>query len=151
MEKVNSRTLDDGTPAHSFQTLLREMETVVRNTCRTPKSASDAPTFQITTTQNEKQKRALELIAQNQNVDRTRNREIRAASKGELAFLREDFQSRETAHGVFIRAPEQMDVMKNLCTAFSDVNVLRMAWPVAKLDKALAFGEIVSHLPRLSA
>jgi hypothetical protein len=32
--------------------------------CRTPKNASDAPTFQITTKQNEKQKRALELIAQ---------------------------------------------------------------------------------------
>ena len=64
MEKVNSRTLDDGTPVHSFQTLLREMQTIVRNTCRTPKSASDSPTFQITTTQNEKQKRALELIAQ---------------------------------------------------------------------------------------
>jgi hypothetical protein len=64
MKKVNTHTLDDGTPTHSFQTLLREMETVVRNTCRPPKSASDAPTFQITTTQNEKQKRALELIAQ---------------------------------------------------------------------------------------
>ena len=64
MKKVLSHTLDDGTPTHSFQTLLRELETVVCNTCRTPKSASDAPTFQITTMQNEKQKRALELIAQ---------------------------------------------------------------------------------------
>jgi transposase len=64
MKKVLNRTLEDGTPTHSFQTLLRELETVVRNTCRTPKSASDAPTFQITTTQNEKQKRALELISQ---------------------------------------------------------------------------------------
>src|ERR1035437_6351487 len=62
MKKVLSRTLEDGTPTHSFQTLLRELETIVRNPCRTPKSASDAPTFQITTTQNEKQKRALELI-----------------------------------------------------------------------------------------
>ncbi|MHB8947643.1 MAG: IS1634 family transposase, partial [Rhodoferax sp.] len=64
MKKVSNRTLEDGTPTHSFQTLLRELETVVRNTCRTPKSASDAPTFQITTKQNEKQKRALELIDQ---------------------------------------------------------------------------------------
>jgi transposase len=64
MKKVTSHTLQDGTPTHSFQTLLREMETVVRNTCRTPKSPSDAPTFQITTTQNEKQKHALELIGQ---------------------------------------------------------------------------------------
>ena len=64
MKKVLSRTLEDGTPTHSLQTLLRELETVVRNTCRTPKSASDAPTFQITTKQSEKQKRAIELIAQ---------------------------------------------------------------------------------------
>ena len=64
MKKVLSRTLEDGTPTHSFQTLLRELETVVRNTCRTPNSTSDAPTFQITTKQNEKQKRALELIDQ---------------------------------------------------------------------------------------
>jgi len=64
MKKVLSRTLDDGTPTHSFQTLTRELETVVRNTCRTPKSAGDAPTFQVTTTPSEKQKRALELIGQ---------------------------------------------------------------------------------------
>jgi transposase len=64
MKKVLSHTLDDGTPTHSFQTLLREMETVVRNTCHAPSSASDAPTFQVTTTQNEKQKRAIELIGQ---------------------------------------------------------------------------------------
>ena len=64
MKKVCSRTLEDGTPTHSFQTLLRELEMIVRNTCRTPKSANDAPTFQITTTPSDKQKRALELIAQ---------------------------------------------------------------------------------------
>jgi len=64
MKKVLSHTLQDGTTTHSFQTLLSELQTVVRNTCRTPKSANDASTFQITTTQNEKQKRALELIGQ---------------------------------------------------------------------------------------
>jgi hypothetical protein len=64
MKKVLSHTLEDGTPTHSFQTLLREMETIVRNTCRTPNSASDAPTFQVTTTQNEQQKRAIDLIGQ---------------------------------------------------------------------------------------
>lgn len=64
MKKVLSHTLDDGTPTHSFQTLTRELETVVRNTCRTPQSAGDAPTFQVTTTPSEKQKRALELIGQ---------------------------------------------------------------------------------------
>jgi transposase len=62
MRKVRSRTLDDGTPTHSFQTLLKSLEAVVRNTCRTPGAAQDAPTFTVTTTLNEKQKRALELI-----------------------------------------------------------------------------------------
>jgi transposase len=64
MKKVYSRTLEDGTPAHSYATLMKDLETVVRNTCRTPKSAGDAPTFQITTTPTDKQKRALELIGQ---------------------------------------------------------------------------------------
>jgi transposase len=64
MKKVLSHTLNDGTPAHSFQTLMAELQGIVRNTCRTPGSAADAPTFQIITTPNEKQKRALELIGQ---------------------------------------------------------------------------------------
>jgi transposase len=64
MKKVHSRTLEDGTPAHSYATLMKDLETVVRNTCRTPKSAGDAPSFQITTTPTDKQKRALELIGQ---------------------------------------------------------------------------------------
>mgnify|MGYP000894784706 FL=1 len=64
MKKVLSRTLEDGSPTHSFQTLMKELETMVRNTCRTPKSAGDAPGFEITTTPSDKQKHALELIGQ---------------------------------------------------------------------------------------
>ncbi len=62
MKKVASRTLDDGSPVHSFKTLMQDLQTIVRNTCRTPKGAQDAPTFQITTTANPKQKHVLELI-----------------------------------------------------------------------------------------
>ena len=62
MKKACSHTLDDSTPVHSFQTLMQELSTIVRNTCRAPNGADDAPTFQITTTPNPKQKRALELI-----------------------------------------------------------------------------------------
>lgn len=40
MKKVQSRTLDDGTPTHSFQTLMAELQGIVRNTCRTPGSAA---------------------------------------------------------------------------------------------------------------
>ena len=60
--KVASHTLDDGTPAHSFSTLLAELATIVRNTCRTPNAANDAPTFDLLTTPNPKQQRAFELI-----------------------------------------------------------------------------------------
>jgi transposase len=64
MKKVLSHTLEDGSPTHSFQTLIKTLEGVVRNTCRTPGAAQDVPTFEVTTTPNEKQKRAFELIAQ---------------------------------------------------------------------------------------
>jgi Transposase DDE domain len=60
--KVASHTLDDGTPAHSFSTLLAELATIVRNTCRTPNAGDDAPTFDLLTTPNPKQQRAFELI-----------------------------------------------------------------------------------------
>ena len=60
--KVASHTLDDGTPAHSFSTLLAELATIVRNTCRTPNAGNDAPTFDLLTTPNSKQQRAFELI-----------------------------------------------------------------------------------------
>ena len=64
MKKVLSLTLDDGSPVHSFHTLMATLQTIVRNTCRTPGSAPDAPTFEITTTPNHTQKCAFELIAQ---------------------------------------------------------------------------------------
>ena len=62
LAKVTRHTLDDGTPAHSFSTLLAELTTIVRNTCRTPMARPDAPTFDVLTTPNPKQQRALELI-----------------------------------------------------------------------------------------
>jgi transposase len=64
LDKVASHTLDDGTPAHSFSTLMAELATIVRNTCRTPSAASDAPTFDIVTTPSGKQRQAFELLQQ---------------------------------------------------------------------------------------
>ncbi len=64
LAKAARHTLDDGTPAHSFATLLGELATIVRNTCRTPHAGPDAPTFPVLTSSNSKQKRALELIQQ---------------------------------------------------------------------------------------
>ncbi len=62
MKKVASRTLDDGSPVHSFKTLMQDLQTIVRNTCRTSKGAQDAPTFDLTTTPTPKQKSAIDLI-----------------------------------------------------------------------------------------
>jgi len=64
LAKVASKYLDDGAPAHSFCTLLAELATIVRNTCRTPSAGNDAPTFEVTTTPNPQQKRAFELLPQ---------------------------------------------------------------------------------------
>ena len=64
LAKVALHTLDDGTPVHSFATLMAELATIVRNTCRTPKAGPNAPTFKVLTTPNAKQQRALELLQQ---------------------------------------------------------------------------------------
>ena len=62
LAKIASHTLEDGTPVHSFCTLLTELASIVRNTCRTPHAGTDAPTFDVVTSPNPTQKRALELI-----------------------------------------------------------------------------------------
>jgi transposase len=62
LDKIACRILDDGTPVHSFSTLLAELGTIVRNTCRTRNAGADAPTFELLTTPNSKQQRAFELV-----------------------------------------------------------------------------------------
>lgn len=61
LAKVASKRLDDATPAHCFHTLLAELATIVRNTCRAP-SADVEASFQVLTNSNPKQARALELV-----------------------------------------------------------------------------------------
>ncbi|MEO8280982.1 MAG: IS1634 family transposase, partial [Ideonella sp.] len=60
--KAASKLLDDDEPAHSFATLMAEMATIVRNTCRTPSAHANAPTFELLTTASANQPRALALI-----------------------------------------------------------------------------------------
>lgn len=62
LAKAARHVLDDGTPVHSFATLLSELATVVRSTCRTPNARSDAPTFEVVTTPSPYQRRAIELL-----------------------------------------------------------------------------------------
>ena len=61
LRKVHTRHLDDGSPAHSFSTLLAELAAITRNTCRAAPGQA-TPTFQILTTPNPKQIQALKLI-----------------------------------------------------------------------------------------
>jgi len=64
LEKVHTHLTEDGTPAHSLRTLLAELATLVRNTCRTPGDAEHPATFDILTTPTPLQRRAFELIQQ---------------------------------------------------------------------------------------
>src|SRR2546426_6459278 len=63
LRKAHSRVLDDGTPVHSFQTLIAELTTIVRNTCRRKGGGEADPIFSVATTPNAKQQRALDLVA----------------------------------------------------------------------------------------
>ncbi len=62
LEKVHTRHLADGTPAHSFRTLLTDLATIVRNVCRTPGVGAELPTFNVVTTPTPAQRRAYELL-----------------------------------------------------------------------------------------
>jgi transposase len=62
LQKASTHTLDDGTEAHSFRTLLKELSTIVRNVCRRKQSPDNEATFTMVTTANAKQQRALDLL-----------------------------------------------------------------------------------------
>ena len=62
IEKIATKILTDGSPAHSFRTLLNELATIVRNTCRRRDADDNESIFDIDTTPNAKQRAALELI-----------------------------------------------------------------------------------------
>ena len=61
-KKVATRTLEDGSAVHSFKTLMQDLQTVVRNACRSGKGMKDTPAFDLTTTPTPKQQHALDLI-----------------------------------------------------------------------------------------
>jgi len=61
-EKIATKILTDGSPAHSFRTLLNELATIVRNTCRRRDADDNESIFDIDTTPNATQRAALELI-----------------------------------------------------------------------------------------
>ncbi|MFH1726712.1 MAG: IS1634 family transposase, partial [Elusimicrobiota bacterium] len=62
LHKVHTKVLDDGSEVHSFQTLLTRLSQIVRNLCRVRSMGANAPTFEVVTTPDAKQRRAYELL-----------------------------------------------------------------------------------------
>jgi len=62
MDKVHTKTLDDGSPVHSFQSLLQLLSAIVLNIAQVPGTFDDSATFDIVTTPNPTQRQAIELV-----------------------------------------------------------------------------------------
>jgi transposase len=63
LRKVHAKVLDDGTPVHSFQTLLKRLSGIVRNVCRRRGAGGPAEaTVEIVTTPSPEQQRAYDLL-----------------------------------------------------------------------------------------
>jgi len=66
LRKVYSHQLDDGSPAHSFSTLLSNLAAVTSNRCKVPGAGTPdqagATAFQLTTIPSSQQRRPRDLI-----------------------------------------------------------------------------------------
>jgi transposase len=63
LDKVHAKVRDDGTPVHSFQTLLNDLSSIVSNTCRRlGASTAGEPTFNLVTTPSPTQHRAYDRL-----------------------------------------------------------------------------------------
>ena len=62
LAKASTHQRVDGAPVHSLRTLLAELATLVRNTCRTSGALEHPATFELLTTPTPTQRRALELL-----------------------------------------------------------------------------------------
>ena len=62
LRKVHAKVLDDGTPVHSFQTLLKALSGLVHNVCRRRGAGPDEPTIEMVTMPSPSQQRASDLL-----------------------------------------------------------------------------------------
>lgn len=62
LDKVATRKLKDGSPVHSFRTLLEDLSTIVRNTCEARVGQRSGSSFQMTTMPHPAQQRAMQLL-----------------------------------------------------------------------------------------
>jgi hypothetical protein len=61
LDKVVTRTFKDGSPVHSFRSLLHELSTIMRNTCEARVGLKVGSTFQMSTMPNPAHQRAVQL------------------------------------------------------------------------------------------
>ncbi len=61
--KASTKRADDGTPLHSFQSLLSSLATIVRNQCRRRGASRREPRFELTTQPDKHQRRAFKLLS----------------------------------------------------------------------------------------
>jgi transposase len=62
LEKVHKGKLENGSPVHSFQTLLESLTTLVRDTCRRKGASPNERCFTMTTIPNAEQQQAFDLL-----------------------------------------------------------------------------------------
>lgn len=62
LEKVATRKLKGGSPAHSLRMLLDELSTIVRNTCEPRVPSRSRASFQMTTVPIAAQQQAMQLL-----------------------------------------------------------------------------------------
>lgn len=62
-KKAASKRTTNGARAHSFRTLLQNLSTITRNTCRRPSASNGEASFDVDTRPSETQQHALDLIA----------------------------------------------------------------------------------------
>ncbi len=62
LAKAARHALDDGTPVHNFSTLMAELATIVRNTCRAPRGRPRGATFELLTNAQPLHLRAIALV-----------------------------------------------------------------------------------------
>ena len=98
LEKVDTHTAEDGTPAQSLRTLIAELATLVRNTCRTPGALEHPATFDILTTPSDSAAPRLRVARSNHRVVRNRTPEIRLGSPSTQLALVIALSERHTPH-----------------------------------------------------
>ena len=62
LKKIHTKHLADGTPVHSFQSLIHSLSGIVLNLACVPGTNGSASVFEIITTPNETQQQAMELL-----------------------------------------------------------------------------------------